>query len=102
MQGLRESYTAYREHLWAAINSRKPPREAPQARTSALRSASTATKIAAEDLVKNGIFVSWGELIGSCLCLWLMVMAVRLAWAQNGRLLSFELWRDVPHRPVLI
>jgi len=61
LQGLRENYEAFREHLWSAIRSGGVSRHA--SKPAPICTMSSAAKEAAEELINNGIFVSWGQLL---------------------------------------
>ena len=91
MQGLRETYADYKDHLWSTIRAGGLPKNAPSnAAPSVARSASAAVKAAAEDLVNNGVFVSWGQLIMYLLLVCLCYSMVRLSMLGDGRLLCFH------------
>jgi hypothetical protein len=51
----------FREHLWSAISSGGVSRHA--SKPAPMRTVSSAAKEAAEELINNGIFVSWGQLL---------------------------------------
>jgi hypothetical protein len=74
-QGLRDTYEMFKEHLWETIRSGAVPRHASQA--GAARTVSSAAKEAAEDLINNGIFISWGQLTTAFLLIFCAFMVAR-------------------------
>lgn len=85
LQGLHETYSLFRQHLLDSLESRSLKQQGLAARpdVEASRSASAITKEAAEDLVRNGIFISWGQLI------WGLLLACCIA-AMTKLVLSKE------------
>lgn len=96
VQGLQDTYKLYRQHLWDAINSGHP-----QATERVSRKidggpppmASAVTKEAAEDLVRNGVFVSWAQLIGAFFMFFCMVAVARLAMDRGSRSGQVQHWK---------
>lgn len=91
MQGLRQGYVLYKDHLWQHINgintSSKKGFTPGKSKLRRLDSASIA-KSAVEDLIKNGVFVSWASMIKGLLLIYLVYILFRLSNSQNGRLLA--------------
>jgi transposase-like protein len=91
-EGLKETYDAFREHLWSTIRSGGVTRHA--SKPAAIRSMSTAAKEAAEELINNGIFVSWGQLLTAALLILCACMLARLAADHEARAMILRKWRQ--------
>ena len=86
-----KSYQEYKEHLWSHLQLNKSqPASLAETSSQGLRrtdSAQAAT-LAVEDLIKNGVFVSWWSVLWAACLLWFFQLLLRLALFQNGRLLA--------------
>lgn len=96
LQGLEETYQLYRQYLLDNLAGGKGSRgKGPTAKGEGIasRSVSVVGKEAAEDLVRNGVFISWGQLLWALLLLACMVAAARLALDRTAQVRVRQTWR---------
>ena len=95
LQGLMETYNLYRQHLLDSLPgyTDEAGQGMPLDSKAASRSNSAISKEAAEDLVRNGIFVSWGQLLWAILILACTIATARLALDGSMQAMARGSWR---------
>ncbi len=96
LQGLEENYKQYRQFLLETIPSGRNGGDhtsVAKLHLPASRTASAIRKEAAEDLIRNGVFVSWAQLLWALLVFACLVAAARLAVSRDARSGTAHSWK---------